>query len=71
MQNGYKRNFEPLRILSERQVEQLHSSTLQVLDEVGFNYESEKVLKLLEEHGCRVDNEKGLPGSRLTWWNGP
>jgi len=60
MQNGYKRNFEPLRILSESQVEHIHSSTLQVLDEVGFRYDSEKALKLLEE-------QKYLQ----TWWSGP
>ena len=70
MQNGYKRNFEPLRILSQSQVEQLHSSTLQVLDEIGFKYESEKVLKLLEKHGCRVDHENRIariPPDLVEW----
>ena len=51
-------------------MEQLHSSTLQVLDEIGFKYESEKVLKLLEEHGCRVDHEKRIariPPDLVEW----
>jgi len=55
MQNGFKRKFEPLKILTDSQVEQIHTASLNVLDEVGFKYESNKVLKLLEEHGCRVD----------------
>ncbi len=55
MQKGFKRNFEPIRILNGSQVEQLHSSTLQVLDEIGFKYESGKALKVLEERGCIVD----------------
>ena len=70
MQNGYKRNFEPVRILSESQVEQIHSSTLQVLDEVGFKYESDKALKLLEEHGCSVDYETKIakiPPDLVEW----
>lgn len=57
MQKGFKRNFEPIKILTESQVELIHTASLQVLDEVGFNYESDKALKLLEEHGCRVDYE--------------
>lgn len=57
MQKGFKRNFEPIKILTESQVELIHTASLQVLDEVGFKYESDKALKLLEEHGCRVDYE--------------
>jgi len=57
MQKGFKRNFEPIRILTGNQVEQLHSSTLQVLDEIGFKYESDKALKVLEERGCIVDHD--------------
>jgi len=55
MQKGYKRNFEPLKILTDSQVEQIHTASLSVLDEVGFRYESKKALKLLEEHDCKVD----------------
>ena len=55
MQKGFKRNFEPLKILTDSQVDQLHSSTLQVLDDIGFKYESDKALKVLEERGCIVD----------------
>jgi len=57
MQKGFKRNFEPIKILTDSQVEQIHAASLNVLEEVGFKYESKKCLKLLEEHGCRIDYE--------------
>jgi len=57
MQKGFRRNFDPIRILTDSQVEQLHSSTLQVLDEIGFKYESDRALKVLEERGCIVDHD--------------
>jgi len=70
MQNGFKRKFEPLKILTDSQVEQIHTASLNVLDEVGFKYESNKVLKLLEEHGCRVDYKTmiaKIPPSLVEW----
>lgn len=57
MQKGFKRNFEPIRILTDSQVEQIHTASLNVLEEVGFKYESQRVLKLLGEHGCVVNYE--------------
>jgi trimethylamine--corrinoid protein Co-methyltransferase len=70
MQKGYKRNFEPIKILTDSQVEQIHSASLNVLEEVGFKYESKKALKLLEEHGCKVDYETmiaKIPPSLVEW----
>ena len=55
MQKGFTRNFEPIRILRENQVEQIHKASLNVLNEVGFKFDSDKALKLLEENGCKVD----------------
>jgi trimethylamine--corrinoid protein Co-methyltransferase len=70
MQRGFKRNFEPVRVLTESQIEQIHTATLNVLDEVGFKYESEKALKVLDEHGARVDYDTmtaKLPTSLVEW----
>ncbi len=70
MQTGYKRNFEPLKILTDSQVEQIHSATLNVLEEVGFKYESGKALKLLEDKGCNIDYDKmvaKIPPSLVEW----
>ena len=55
MQKGFKRKFEPIKILSGSQIEQIHSASLQVLEEVGFRYDSDKALKLLQNNGCIVD----------------
>jgi trimethylamine--corrinoid protein Co-methyltransferase len=70
MQKGFKRNFEPVRILTDSQVEQIHTASLNVLEEVGFKYESSKALKLLEEHGCSVDYKTmiaKIPPSLVEW----
>ncbi len=70
MQRGFKRNFEPIKVLTDSQVEQIHTATLNVLDEVGFKYESKRALKLLEEHGARVNYETmvaKLPPSLVEW----
>lgn len=70
MQKGFSRNFEPIKILTDSKVEQLHYSSLHVLDDIGFKYDSEKALKLLKEHGCRVDYETRIakiPPSLVEW----
>ncbi len=70
MQNGFKRKFEPIKILTDSQVEQIHLSTLGVLEEIGFKYESEKALKVLEEHGCIIDHDTmiaKIPPSLVEW----
>ena len=60
MQRGFKRKFEPIKIISDSQIEQIHTSSLQVLEEVGFKYDSDKALKLLQSNGCIVDYEKKI-----------
>jgi trimethylamine--corrinoid protein Co-methyltransferase len=55
---GYTRVFKPLTILSEEQVEAVHRATLEVLEVTGVTFESERALKLLEKHGCRVDYDQ-------------
>lgn len=55
MQKGFTRNFEPIKILRENQVEQIHKASLNILKEVGFKFDLDKALKLLKENGCEVD----------------
>ena len=57
MRKGFTRKFEPVKILSSTQVEYIHSATLEVLEKTGVKLESDKVLKLLKESGCKVDFE--------------
>jgi trimethylamine--corrinoid protein Co-methyltransferase len=54
---GLVRNFKPLEILTEEQVEQIHRGALDVLEVTGVNVESEKALKIYEKGGCIVDYE--------------
>ena len=52
---GFQRNFPPLKILTEQQLDEIHRSMLRVLEETGLKIEHEKALKLLKESGCKVD----------------
>jgi len=46
-----------LRILSDEQLEQLKSATLEILEGTGIHCPSEKALSIYAEHGARVDFE--------------
>jgi len=55
MLKGFTRNFKPLEILTEEQIESIHAGTLDVLRRTGIRFESAKALKLFEKNGCQVD----------------
>jgi trimethylamine--corrinoid protein Co-methyltransferase len=54
---GFKRNFPPLKVLTEGEVEAIHRATLQVLWETGVTFHHEEAKKLFEQSGCKVDHE--------------
>jgi trimethylamine--corrinoid protein Co-methyltransferase len=49
-----------LRILSDQQLNDLQQATLQVLQEVGVRFPSEKALQLFAEHGAQVDHHSQI-----------
>ena len=49
-----------LRILSDEQLADLKSATLEILEEVGIHCPSEKALSIYAEHGARVDFESKI-----------
>ena len=49
-----------LRILSDEQLEQLKSATLEILEGTGIHCPSEKALSIYAEHGARVDFESKI-----------
>ena len=49
-----------VRILSDEQLGQLKSATLEILDEVGVHCPSQKALSIYAEHGARVDLERQI-----------
>jgi len=55
MRRGFRRNFDPIKILSDSQIEEIHRATLDVLEKTGVRFESERALKLLQQNGCTVD----------------
>ena len=55
---GFTRNFRPLEILSEEEIEAIHKGTLEVLWVTGVRVEHEKALKLFENNGCKVDHDE-------------
>ena len=55
---GFRRNFKPLEILTEEEVEAIHKGTLEVLWTTGIRMEHERALKLLERNGCEPDYDE-------------
>jgi len=44
-----------LKVLSEKELSNIHQASLRVLSETGVVIHSEKVLRLLKDHGAKVD----------------
>lgn len=55
---GFIRNFKPLEILTEEQVERAHRGAADILEETGITFESKRGLKIMEKGGCKVDYDK-------------
>jgi trimethylamine--corrinoid protein Co-methyltransferase len=49
-----------LRFLEEGQLEDLREATLDVLENVGIQFRSERALEIFAEHGARVDRESQI-----------
>ena len=54
---GFRRNFKPLEILTQEQLEAIHRGTLEVLWVTGVRMEHEGALTTLEKNGCKIDHE--------------
>jgi trimethylamine--corrinoid protein Co-methyltransferase len=46
-----------LNILSQDEVQRLHTATLEVIESVGIRFPSEQALDILQAHGAQVDRE--------------
>jgi trimethylamine--corrinoid protein Co-methyltransferase len=49
-----------LKILNQREIEEIHQRALDVLQEVGCFFEHEEVLSIFEKHGALVDHSTGI-----------
>ena len=55
MRRGFQRRFDPIKVMTDSQIEAIHRATLDVLERTGIKFESVKALNLLKQRGCRVD----------------
>jgi len=55
---GFVRNFKPLEILTDEQMESIKRGTLHVLEETGVRIEHKKALEFLKKHDCKVDHNE-------------
>jgi len=51
---GFKRNFRPIKMLTDEQIDKIHLGTLRILEETGLRIEHERALNLLRDNGCNV-----------------
>jgi trimethylamine--corrinoid protein Co-methyltransferase len=56
--NGFTRNFKPLEVLTEEEIEDIHRGTLEVLWITGIRMEHERALKVMEKNNCMVDYDE-------------
>ena len=55
---GFVRNFKPLEILTDEQMESIKRGTLHVLEETGVRIEHKKALEFLKKNDCKVDHNE-------------
>ena len=49
-----------LKLMSQVDVEKIHSGTLKILSDTGVMIKDKDTLEMLAENGCNVDIEKGI-----------
>ena len=54
-------NVRPkVSMLSEKDVQLVHESSLEILEKIGVLYENKQALDIMEANGQRVDRDKGV-----------
>ncbi len=56
--NGRQQLGSEHRILTQDQIEKIHSSTLDLLEQVGVWVQSREALDILKDAGCDISDEK-------------
>ncbi|MEN8244250.1 MAG: trimethylamine methyltransferase family protein [Thermodesulfobacteriota bacterium] len=60
---GMSRQYKcrnPLNLLSDTEILNIHNKSLQVLEEVGIRFEDKKALKIMADNGCEVNHDTSL-----------
>lgn len=61
---GFRLNLDPLKIVTEGDIDEIHRGTLDVLENTGLRIEHQEALKLFGKNGCKVnvsDNRVRIP----------
>lgn len=48
------------KLLTQEQVERVHTASLEILEEVGLLVHNEKAREIYDKHGCRVNKQTGI-----------
>ncbi|WP_374375242.1 trimethylamine methyltransferase family protein [Dongia sp.] len=51
---NYRNNYDPIRVLSDDQIEAIHLTSLRILSELGIEFLEENALRILKENGAEV-----------------
>ncbi|MDR1915958.1 MAG: trimethylamine methyltransferase family protein [Synergistaceae bacterium] len=66
--NNVQKCGSPLLFLTQEEMEQIHSSTLQILQEVGSDIQHKPAREMLEKAGCSVKGKRVfIPGGLVEW----
>lgn len=47
-----------IQLLSESEIHNIHTKSLQILEQVGLGFQDKDALKIMDDNGCRVDHKK-------------
>ncbi|WP_374652747.1 trimethylamine methyltransferase family protein [Dongia sp.] len=56
---NHRNNYDPIRVLSDDQIEAIHRTSLRILSELGIEFLEENALRILKENGAEI-----VPGTQ-------
>ncbi|MHB1347989.1 MAG: trimethylamine methyltransferase family protein, partial [Candidatus Humimicrobiaceae bacterium] len=59
-QKGFTRQYPALKILSREQINTIIRASLDVLENVGVKFDSDRALEILEANKCKVDHKEKI-----------
>jgi trimethylamine--corrinoid protein Co-methyltransferase len=52
--------YPPVTVLSEDQIESIHHTSLQILEEIGLQFLDDEAISILRQHGASIDHENRM-----------
>ena len=57
---GFKRKFKPLKLITEEEVDSIHTASLEILKNTGVKFDSKWALDFFKKNDCAVDFENKI-----------